>query len=68
MRHKRACLSMVRMALAGLGQRAFSALMKRIGAPEKVRDRFPGGYHDLIHDRNKPEALRDIAGWMEGEL
>ena len=53
---------------AGVGQRGFSALMKRIASTDKQRVRFPAGYHDLIHDRNKPRALRCIAAWIDREL
>jgi alpha-beta hydrolase superfamily lysophospholipase len=53
---------------AGVGQRAFPALMKSIPSSDKERDRFPDGYHDLIHDKNQAQALRDIDGWIEREL
>lgn len=53
---------------AGVGQRAFRAFMKSIASPDKERLRFSDGYHDLIHDRNKPRALESIGAWMEREL
>ena len=53
---------------AGVGQRGFAALMKSIPAADKERDRFPDGYHDLIHDKNKRQALACVGDWMEREL
>jgi alpha-beta hydrolase superfamily lysophospholipase len=53
---------------AGVGQGAFSALMKRIPSPDKERDRFPDGYHDLIHDKNQARALRCVGAWIGREL
>ena len=53
---------------AGVGQRAFSALMKRFPSSAKERDRFPDGYHDLIHDKNKEQAMECIGAWIEREL
>jgi alpha-beta hydrolase superfamily lysophospholipase len=53
---------------AGVGQRAFAALMRRIPSQDKERDRFPDGYHDLIHDQNAPRALGDIGAWIEREM
>lgn len=53
---------------AGVGQRAYSALMKSISSGEKERDRFPDGYHDLIHDRNQARALRCVDTWIEREM
>jgi alpha-beta hydrolase superfamily lysophospholipase len=53
---------------AGVGQRAYSALMKSFPSPAKERDRFPDGYHDLIHDKNKAQALECIGTWIEREL
>jgi acylglycerol lipase len=53
---------------AGVGQRAFAALMRRIPSRDKERDRFPNGYHDLIHDQNTARALSDIDAWIEREL
>ena len=50
---------------AGVGQGAFSALMKRIPSSNKERDRFPDGYHDLIHDKNQALALHDNGSWIE---
>jgi alpha-beta hydrolase superfamily lysophospholipase len=53
---------------AGVGQHAFAALMKRIPSPDKQRVRFPDGYHDLIHDRNAPGAIRCVEDWVDREL
>lgn len=53
---------------AGVGQRAFSALMKSIPSSAKERDRFSEGYHDLIHDKNKERAIHLIDSWIEREL
>jgi len=53
---------------AGVGQRAYAALLKSIPASDRERDRFPDGYHDLIHDKNQAGALRRIDGWIEREL
>ncbi len=53
---------------AGVGQRAFSALMKSIPSRDKERIRFSDGYHDLIHDKNKPQALECIGAWMERRI
>jgi len=53
---------------AGVGQRAFSALMKSMPSKDKERTRFSGGYHDLIHDKNKRQALDCIGAWMNREL
>ena len=53
---------------AGVGQHGFSILMKSIPSTNKERDRFPDGYHDMIHDKNAPQALADVGAWMEREL
>jgi alpha-beta hydrolase superfamily lysophospholipase len=53
---------------AGVGQRAFRALMKRIPSRDKERVRFSDGYHDMLHDKNQPQALECIGAWMEREL
>jgi alpha-beta hydrolase superfamily lysophospholipase len=53
---------------AGVGQRGFDALMKSIPSTDKERDRFPDGYHDLIHDKNSARALACVEVWMEREL
>ncbi len=53
---------------AGVGQRAYAALMKSIPTSDKERDRFPDGYHDLIHDKNATQALHDIGAWIDREL
>jgi acylglycerol lipase len=53
---------------AGVGQRAFATLMKTFPSSAKERDRFPDGYHDLIHDKNKARALHCIGAWIEARL
>jgi alpha-beta hydrolase superfamily lysophospholipase len=53
---------------AGVGQRAFSTLMKSFPSSAKERDRFSEGYHDLIHDKNQPKAIHCIGVWIEREL
>jgi alpha-beta hydrolase superfamily lysophospholipase len=53
---------------AGVGQHAFSIFIKSIPSTDKERDRFPDGYHDLIHDHNKPRALQCVGAWMDREL
>jgi alpha-beta hydrolase superfamily lysophospholipase len=53
---------------AGVGQRAFTVLIKTIPSSSKQRIRFPDGYHDLIHDKNKPRALQSIAAWIDRQL
>ncbi len=53
---------------AGVGQRAFSALIKSIPSSSKERDRFPNGYHDLIHDPNSTRALQCVGAWIEKNL
>ena len=53
---------------AGVGQRAFAALMKSIPSREKERVSFPDGYHDMIHDKNQQRALESVGAWMEREL
>jgi len=53
---------------AGVGQHAFTALMNSIPSPSKQRIRFPDGYHDLLHDKNKPRALQSIATWIDSLL
>ena len=53
---------------AGVGQRAYSALLKSIPSSDKERIRFSDGYHDLIHDKNQQQALECIGAWMDREL
>jgi alpha-beta hydrolase superfamily lysophospholipase len=53
---------------AGVGQRGFSALIQSMPSKDKERDRFPDGYHDLIHDQNTPRALACVGAWMDREL
>jgi alpha-beta hydrolase superfamily lysophospholipase len=53
---------------AGVGQHAFATLMKTIPSSDKERVRFPNGYHDLIHDQNKPQALHCVGAWLDREL
>ena len=52
---------------AGVGRRAYAALLTSIPA-DREWDRFPEGYHDLIHDKNTARALRCVDGWIEREL
>jgi alpha-beta hydrolase superfamily lysophospholipase len=56
------------LGTAGVGQRAFSALMKSFPSSAKERERFTDGYHDLIHDKNKARALRCVGVWMDRQL
>ncbi len=53
---------------AGVGQRAFSALLRSIPSSDKERVRFSDGYHDLIHDKNQAQALNCVGAWIEREL
>jgi alpha-beta hydrolase superfamily lysophospholipase len=53
---------------AGVGRHAYGKLMKSIPSADKEWDRFPNGYHDLIHDQNKPKALSYVGAWVEREL
>jgi acylglycerol lipase len=53
---------------AGVGQGAFARLMRRLPTEAKERRRFPNGYHDLIHDSNKSQALRDVSAWLDQRL
>jgi acylglycerol lipase len=53
---------------AGVGQRAFARLMRRIPAQAKERHRFKDGYHDLMHDSNKLQALRCVSDWLDRQL
>ena len=53
---------------AGVGQQAFARLMRRIPSEVKERRRFEDGYHDLIHDSNKPQALECIGDWLDRRL
>jgi alpha-beta hydrolase superfamily lysophospholipase len=53
---------------AGVGQGAFAKLMKTFPSSNKERDRFPDGYHDLIHDKNAKRALELVDRWMEREM
>jgi acylglycerol lipase len=53
---------------AGVGQQAFARLMRRIPAQVKERHRFADGYHDLMHDSNKVQALQCVSEWLEREL
>jgi len=53
---------------AGVGKHAFAKLMNSIPSSDKEWDRFPNGYHDLIHDGNKARALDCVGSWMEREL
>jgi alpha-beta hydrolase superfamily lysophospholipase len=42
--------------------------MNSIPSTDKERDRFPDGYHDLIHDKNTARALACVGAWMDREL
>jgi alpha-beta hydrolase superfamily lysophospholipase len=53
---------------AGVGQKAFARLMRHIPAEAKERHRFGNGYHDLIHDNNKVQAVKCVANWLDREL
>jgi acylglycerol lipase len=53
---------------AGVGQRAFARFMRSIPALQKERQRFFDGYHDLIHDSNRPQAVECVADWLERQL
>ena len=53
---------------AGVGQGAFARLMRRLPTGVKERRRFPNGYHDLIHDSNKSQALQDVSAWIDQRL
>ena len=53
---------------AGVGQGAFARLMRRLPTAVKERRRFPNGYHDLIHDSNKSQALQDVSAWIDQRL
>ena len=53
---------------AGVGQQAFARLMRRIPAQAKERHRFADGYHDLIHDSNRQQALQCVGDWLDRQL
>ena len=53
---------------AGVGQQAFARLMRRIPAQTKERHRFADGYHDLIHDSNRQQALQCVGDWLDRQL
>ncbi|HET9522875.1 MAG TPA: alpha/beta fold hydrolase [Terrimicrobiaceae bacterium] len=53
---------------AGVGQRAFARLMRWIPAQAKERHRFADGYHDLIHDSNRQQALQCVGDWLDRQL
>jgi acylglycerol lipase len=53
---------------AGVGQRAFARFMRSIPAQEKERQRFADGYHDLIHDSNRADAVQRVANWLDRQL
>jgi hypothetical protein len=42
--------------------------MRRLPTGVKERRRFPNGYHDLIHDSNKSQALQDVSAWIDQRL
>ena len=53
---------------AGVGQRTFARLMRRIPGQTKERHRFEDGYHDLLHDSNKRRTLQCVGDWLDREL
>jgi acylglycerol lipase len=53
---------------AGVGQQAFGRLMRSIPSEQKERQRFWDGYHDLIHDSNKAQAVHYVGDWLERQL
>jgi alpha-beta hydrolase superfamily lysophospholipase len=53
---------------AGVGQGAFERLMRSIPSRDKARQRFADGYHDLIHDNNRSEAVRCVGDWLDRQL
>jgi alpha-beta hydrolase superfamily lysophospholipase len=53
---------------AGVGQRAFARLMRSIPSREKERQRFLDGYHDLIHDSNRHQAVQSVGDWLDRHL
>jgi acylglycerol lipase len=53
---------------AGVGQGAFARFMRSIPAQEKERQRFADGYHDLIHDSNRADAVQRVADWLDRQL
>jgi alpha-beta hydrolase superfamily lysophospholipase len=53
---------------AGVGQGAFARFMRSIPAQEKERQRFADGYHDLIHDSNRADAVQRVADWLDRRL
>jgi alpha-beta hydrolase superfamily lysophospholipase len=53
---------------AGVGQGAFGRFMRSIAAQEKERQRFADGYHDLIHDSNRADAVQRVADWLDRQL
>ncbi len=53
---------------AGVGQGAFARFMRSIPAPEKERQRFADGYHDLIHDSNRADAVQRVGDWLDRQL
>jgi acylglycerol lipase len=53
---------------AGVGQRAFTRFMRSIPAQEKERQRFVDGYHDLIHDSNRADAVERVGNWLDRQL
>jgi acylglycerol lipase len=53
---------------AGIGQRGFARFMRSIPAQQKERQRFADGYHDLIHDSNRADAVQRIGDWLDRQL
>lgn len=56
------------LGTAGVGQGAFGRLMRSIPSQDKERQRFADGYHDLIHDSNRSEAVRCVGDWLDRQL
>jgi alpha-beta hydrolase superfamily lysophospholipase len=56
------------LGTAGVGQGAFGRLMRSIPSQDKERQRFAEGYHDLIHDSNRSEAVRCVGDWLDRQL
>ena len=53
---------------AGVGQSGFARFMRSIPAREKERQSFVDGYHDLIHDSNRADAVERVADWLDRQL
>jgi hypothetical protein len=42
--------------------------MRSIPSRDIERQRFAEGYHDLIHDDNRSEAVRSVGDWLDRQL